>query len=135
MSRIRLSKKEKEARIAHALVYLREHLKPGFNVYTIVRKVSASGLSRHISLYIIDKNIYTKNPEIRSITSYVSDLLDYTWMDDGSIRVGGCGMDMCFHVVYSLGRVLWPDGTPEPHSTRNGEPDRDGGYALKKVDL
>jgi len=39
-------------------------------------------------------------------------------------------IDMGFHVVYNLGRTLWPEGTPEPHGTRNGEPDRDGGYAL-----
>lgn len=40
-------------------------------------------------------------------------------------------MDMGFHVVYALGSALWPDGTPAPHGTRNGEPDTAGGYALK----
>ena len=49
----------------------------------------------------------------------------------GGLRVSGCGMDMGFHVVYNLGYALWPDGTPEPHGTRNGAPDSDGGYALK----
>ena len=49
----------------------------------------------------------------------------------GGLVIGGCGMDMGFHVVYNLGRAMWPDGTPDPHGTRNGEPDRDGGYALK----
>ena len=38
-------------------------------------------------------------------------------------------MDMGFQAVYCLGLSLWPDGTPEPHSTRNGEPDTNGGYA------
>lgn len=33
--------------------------------------------------------------------------------------------------VYSLGRTLWPDGTRAPHGRRNGQPDSDGGYALK----
>jgi len=45
--------------------------------------------------------------------------------------VGGCGMDMGFAVVYDLGLSLWPAGTPAPHGTRNGEPDSNGGYALK----
>lgn len=47
----------------------------------------------------------------------------------------GCGMDMCFSVVYNLGMVLWPNDTPEPHGRRNGQPDSCGGYALKKEDL
>jgi hypothetical protein len=45
--------------------------------------------------------------------------------------VGGCGMDMCFHTVYLLGLAMWPQGTPEPHSRRNGTPDSNGGYALR----
>jgi hypothetical protein len=47
------------------------------------------------------------------------------------IVVGGCGMDMGFHLVYNLGATLWPKGTEKPHGTRNGEPDTSGGYALK----
>jgi hypothetical protein len=39
---------------------------------------------------------------------------------------------MGFAAVYNLGYALWPNGTPEPHGTRNGVPDRDGGYALKQ---
>jgi hypothetical protein len=27
--------------------------------------------------------------------------------------------------------ALWPNGTDTPHGTRNGEPDTNGGYALK----
>jgi hypothetical protein len=34
-------------------------------------------------------------------------------------------------VTRNLGATLWPDGTPEPHGTHNGQPDRAGGYALK----
>jgi hypothetical protein len=51
--------------------------------------------------------------------------------DNGGIIIGGCGMDMGFALVYNLGSTLWPNGTPEPHGTRNREPDSDGGYALK----
>lgn len=50
---------------------------------------------------------------------------------DGALMLGGCGYSKPSHIGYSLGRALWPDGTPEPHGTRNGEPDSDGGYALK----
>lgn len=51
--------------------------------------------------------------------------------DRQGIPVGGCGMDMGFHLVYGLGSRLWPKGTPKPHGRRNGEPDSNGGYALK----
>jgi hypothetical protein len=44
-------------------------------------------------------------------------------------------MDMGFDLVYSLGSALWPNGTDTPHGTRNGEPDSDGGYALKQSAL
>lgn len=50
---------------------------------------------------------------------------------NGGIKCDGCGMDMGFQLVYSLGRTLWPLGTHEPHGKRNGQPDREGGYALK----
>ena len=46
-------------------------------------------------------------------------------------HVARSGMDMGFAVVYDLGLSLWPAGTPAPHGTRNGEPDANGGYALK----
>ena len=38
--------------------------------------------------------------------------------------------DMAFDAVYSPGMAMWPQGTAKPHSTRNGEPDTCGGYAL-----
>ena len=53
--------------------------------------------------------------------------------DDGGIKIGGCGMDMGFYLVYNLGYTLYPNGTPKQHGTRNGEPDFDGGYAFKQA--
>ena len=50
---------------------------------------------------------------------------------DGGLACGGCGMDLGFHLVYSLGESLWPKGTRTPHGFRNGEPDTAGGYALR----
>lgn len=97
-------------------------LKPGDTVYTILRHVSTSGMHRRISLltgqlnsldWLIEKAGWGKSRR-----------------DKGGLVADGCGMDMGFHLVYNLGLRMWPEGTPEPHSTRNGEPDRDGGYAL-----
>ncbi|AFU86493.1 hypothetical protein D869_gp090 [Caulobacter phage CcrRogue] len=71
-------------------------------------------------------------PGVRSIGWLAAKAMGDTFdADRQGIKVGGCGMDMGFHLVYSLGRTLWPNGTKKPHGSRNGEPDRDGGYALK----
>lgn len=111
-----------------ALDYLRDILRPGQTVYCILRHVSRSGMQRVISLHVLFPN----DPVIRDISTTAARVLGL--LNDsqrGGIKIGGCGMDMGFHLVYELGAALWPDGTPEPHSMRNGEMDTSGGYALK----
>lgn len=98
-------------------------IKAGDRVYCVLRRVSASGMSRNIDFYII------KNNEPLFITGLVANLLGLKRAHEG-LTVKGCGMDMGFATVYNLGAALWPDGTKEPHGTRNGQPDTDGGYAL-----
>jgi len=109
---------------ASAIDRLREMLNPGDTVYTILRHVSKSGMTRHIGLVII-RDGYTLHPNYN-----VAAALDLPLKRD-AVSVSGCGMDMGFHIVYNLGMVLWPKGTDTPHGTRNGEPDSCGGYALK----
>ncbi|CAH0444297.1 hypothetical protein LMG10661_00776 [Ralstonia syzygii subsp. syzygii] len=105
---------------------LRAWIKPNTRVYTILRSVSPSGMSRRVSVVIV------KDGELATIDYGVATVLGWKLATNGEgIVVSGCGMDAGFHLVYSLGRQLWPDGTPEPHGTRNGEPDSDGGYALR----
>jgi hypothetical protein len=105
---------------------LRALLKPGATVHTILRHCSASGMTRRISLAIVNAR-----HEVQVIDHLAAVALGDKLHDDGGIVVGGCGMDMGFHLVYNLGARLWPNGTPEPHGTRNGAPDSAGGYALK----
>ena len=104
---------------------LRKILKPKNTVYTVLRSVSKSGMSREISAFVIQKG------ELRNIDCLVSDAIGHTVGQHG-IKMYGCGMDMGFALVHSLGSALWPKGTAKPHGTRNGEPDRGGGYALKQ---
>lgn len=152
-----MATKKSQTERAEAQAELRKILKPGMIVYTILRHVSASGMSRVIDVAIPYKryeNEYPYKPEgeaeykgqrdydakpkkvfkgleIRSIGFLACKAMGDTWdRDRYGIKVGGCGMDMGFHVVYNLGYNLWPKGTKKPHGTRNGEPDRDGGYAL-----
>lgn len=141
-----------------AIGKLRELLKPGDSVYTSVNSVSRSGMSRHISLVIAYNNKDTKRPDVFNITWLASRALGWT-MKGGCLRVSGCGMDMCFHTVYSLGRMLFPHGFvlgagkwPRNGSCHCGGKvdhgsrkctacgasrfrDNDGGYALEKRNL
>ena len=85
--------------------YLASILKPGQEVQTIVTHVARSGMSRSIKCYTIHKD------GLRDITYAVARVQGATIdQSRGGMKVGGCGMDMGFHVVYSLSRVLFRDG-------------------------
>lgn len=115
-------------------------LSPGDTVYTILRHVSASGMTRHIDVYTIQDN------KPFYLTAYVSKACDIRRLGPGAPRwslvLGGCGTDMGFEVVYNLGRALWPDGAASAlhpadrawTKNRNGDkgPETDGGYMLRQ---
>jgi hypothetical protein len=107
---------------------LRESLKPGDTVYTVLRHVSRSGMYRVIDLYKLKES----GPEWLSGLAKGAGIGEEPRGRHEGVGVGGCGMDMGFELVYRLGYALWPNGTESPHGTRNGEPDSDGGYALKQ---
>ena len=126
-------KYSKEA-VAEAKSYLLSILKPGTEVYTSVKSVAKSGMSRTMTLHIV------QDGRICGITYSAAVVLGEVQRNDSSIRVHGCGMDMGFEVVYRLSRRLFPDGF-KPRDAgkdygRNGtsadEVDMDGGYALKQ---
>ncbi len=109
---------------------LKRDLKPGDKVYTILRHVSASGAACRISL-VIPYVHQTDQTGIVTLDYSAALAIDAKLHPKGGIIINGCGMDMGFELVYRLGSALWPNGTDEPHGTRNGEPDRESGYALK----
>jgi len=148
-------KEGREAYRAQAKADLLAFITPGQTIHCILRHVAKSGMSRRISLFVI------QNGEPRNITGTAAVAMDRTLnRDEFSIVVGGCGMDMGWHLVYSLSRCLFPDGFGEVGSNgivkdlrpltrekaaeavaagyrfhgRNGDTsgwDNDGGYALK----
>ena len=138
MSTVRETKRDE------AIQQLRKMIRLGDTVYTVIRHVSKSGMSRGIDVYLMHKN------EPVWITSLVGNAIDCPqsmndWKNQNGLRVSGCGMDMGFHLVYSLSRVLFPKGfipvkagvnrfgSRKLHG-RNGTPDTEldtnGGYAL-----
>jgi hypothetical protein len=110
--------KQKQAERDEAIAYLLKILRPGTEVATITRHTSRSGMMRHISLSIVHDN------RLQDITWHAAHAMGDTRAADGGIKTPGCGMDMGFHLVYNLGRTLWPNG--------NGKPDTDSGYTLKQ---
>lgn len=89
-----------------ALDQLRRELKPGAKVYTILRHVSRSGTSRSISVVRV-----SPRGEVH-VLDYLMVCVGLGRTDPrhGGIVVRGAGMDMGFHLVYSLARSLYPDG-------------------------
>lgn len=115
----KMSKKaQKELDIQYAREQLLAHyVSEGSTVYTVLRSVSSSGMSRTLSLKVASEG------KILDLTYYAGIVLDWPIVEvNGSraLRVGGCGMDMGFHTVYTLSRVLFR----EEGSTK------DAGYLL-----
>jgi hypothetical protein len=73
-------------------------------VYTSLAHVSSSGMTRRIKSYIVVKG------KIVNIDWYIARALGWKHSNDGGIVVGGCGMDMGFHLVYSLSSVIYRRG-------------------------
>jgi uncharacterized protein YkvS len=119
--------KEKQQQREESIKYLKSILKPGDTVYTVLTHVSKSGMSRDIKCLIstneaketgiIERRDTEKgtvedtfnNTSIVDIGWHVARALDWplSKKNEWSIKVGGCGMDMGFHLVYTLSSVLF----------------------------
>ena len=107
MSTATLSKKaqkeqERESARAYLLSILNKQNRP--TLYTNLKSVSSSGMSRDMKVLAVVEG------EIVDITYYVGKLDIGTIKERNGqrvIRVGGCGMDMGFHVVYTVSAILY----------------------------
>lgn len=83
---------------------LRDLLGDTPNVYTILRSVSSSGMTRHISLKIVHRGelIDITYLAARVMGDKVSERLGHN-----TIRVNGTGMDMGFNLTYNLSSILY----------------------------
>ena len=87
---------------------LEHYLREGQTVYTILRSVSANGMSRHISLVMVDSD-----GSLCDITYYAAAALNESLYEKNghrSIRQNGCGMDMGFNLVFNLAYALFGNG-------------------------
>lgn len=143
--------KAQQAEYDKAIAQLREWIKPGDTVYTVLRHVSRSGTSRHISVVLLQPNAEDPARPIDLHPNYsVSVVTGYPLVRGGAsdaIKIGGCGMDMGFQLIYQLSHALYGEGyaclgkgkcSSNYHSNarRQGEAERfdlvhTDGYALR----
>jgi hypothetical protein len=119
-------KEEKMQEKYEAIKTLQRILPPGSRVYCILRSVSRSGMSRTIDFYACKKDgpVY--------LTGYIARALDYRQDRESALKVGGCGMDMGFHIVNSLSYAIHgmkDRGDASFHNARRGH--YRAGYSLK----
>ena len=100
-----MSKTATKSQMTESMDRLREWFPKGATVYTIMRNVSRSGMSRDIGMIAMLKDdsgkVFMVHPNHATAT-----VLGMSLKRD-SVRVGGCGMDMGFHIVNSLSRKLY----------------------------
>lgn len=91
--------------IAEAITELRGLLPVGTTVGTILRHVSASGMTRHISPVLV------QDGNVRDLTWNVvkAGIAKESARYQG-VTLGGAGMDMGFALVYSISRTVYRDG-------------------------
>ena len=137
-----MTRDAKNAVRQEAIDRLREWIKPGDTLHTQLRHVSRSGMSRVIQ--VVKISCGSSEPEIFYLGYNVAHAIGMPYdREREGVKVGGCGMDMGFHLVYELSHALFPDGfecvgqgcPSNDHSNgdRNHEPHqhRDGGYAVR----
>jgi hypothetical protein len=87
---------------------LKNWIKEGDTIYYVIKQVSSSGMYRHIDFYkfdVVDGKI------VKSWLSYnIAKALDYPFKEKtNSVGVGGCGMNMAFHVISQVATSLFGD--------------------------
>jgi hypothetical protein len=100
---MKINKEDKE----QAKKRLLEILSKKDKVFYIVTNVSPSGMYRHIYFCTFK---YEKG-EIRRywLSGLFSSLLGYPIKKNDSLGVGGCGMDMGFHIISQVSSELFED--------------------------
>jgi hypothetical protein len=103
-----MTTKAEKAAQEFAIEQLRAMLKKGDRLYTVLRHVSQSGMSRNISVLRVNES-----GEIETIDWLIHRAGIFKRTNSNNkegLKVTGCGMDMGFHLVYSVSSVVLNDG-------------------------
>lgn len=99
------SRKNKESESASAALRLHGIVKPGTTVYTVLRHVARSGMSRVVDAFVMTGN----GPQ--PVGFLFARLLGWRWDGTrGGVWVSGCGMDAGMELVYAASSALYKAG-------------------------
>ncbi len=107
-------------------------------LYTNLRHVSRSGMQRKIDVISLCPTDDLKEPVSKAWLSYwAAKALGWRFCPKyEAVVVDGCGMDMGFHLVYTLSSIIFRDVPrdkwPKGLALRNGEVETDPGYVLQQ---
>ncbi len=90
--------------------YLRALCPPGATVYTVLRHASRSGMDRVIACFVMGRDGAGACAPLWVPSSRIARVLGSGWRDDRNYdgnHVGGVGMDMGWHLVYTLSFALY----------------------------
>lgn len=108
-----MTNKEKKQASIHAL---QQMIQEGDTLYTTCDHVSRSGMTRHLTVRsLLPSDRGARQIDVLNFNYLISEALAWPLTKDRSLKVGGCGMDMGFHLVYTLSRVLFDDGYALKH--------------------
>ena len=94
-----------------AIERLKSRVMPGDTIYCVLAHKSVSGMQRVIRFYKITTSSETGKQETWELSGNIAEALEYGYNEKyEGVIVNGCGMDMGFHVVYSLSDKLFTDG-------------------------
>lgn len=96
-----MATKAQQAEQAETIERLRKIFPKGSTVHTVVRHVSRSGMQRSITVLAQDGR------ELWNVSGQVARALGWRYDNHDGVTVKGCGMDMTFHLVYSLSQTLY----------------------------
>lgn len=103
-----MTRDAKKAVRQEAIDRLRQWIKPGDTLYTQLKSVSRSGMSRVIQVVKLTHNDTTGEIQPIYLGYDIAQAMDWKYdREREGVKVGGCGMDMGFHLIHSLGYALY----------------------------
>ena len=80
-------------------------------VYTVLRHVSRSGMLRYIDAYVMRNNEPRRIIQVlnEDQLKQVLDMFKYV-RDKEGFKISGSGMDIGYHLVYTISQILFNDG-------------------------
>ncbi len=113
---MKLTTKQKEQKRAEAIKELKLFIKPTSTLIIVIKSVSRSGMARKMKVFTVDK----KTGRLLHHTYYIADLLGYTYNQDDTITISGCGMDMAFWLADTITHYMYPKKSQRKNMIGNG---------------